>query len=95
MLVLTLTVLLGGCFSDAKPVRNVRKERAEKTDAAMAKTPVPRTYRYPDGEMRVFEVPVKDPVGGLEYQRCYVWKDQEFKTSTISCGQMPEIVLAN
>lgn len=47
------------------------------------------------GELLVIEVPVKDITGEVDTQRCYVWRDHEFRTSTISCGQQPDVLLAN
>jgi len=41
----------------------------------------------------VIDVPVLDSTGLLDVQRCFVWRDQEFRSSTLSCGQMPEIFI--
>jgi len=41
----------------------------------------------------VIDIPVVDASGLAEVQRCYVWRDQEFRSSTLSCGQMPEIFI--
>jgi len=84
-----------GCLSSAeaeKPKRAQRQQAAAEVE--LAKTPVPRTYRYTDGELRVIEAPVKDASGFVDVQRCFVWRDHEFKTATISCGQMPEVLLS-
>lgn len=59
-------------------------------DAQIAKTPQPRTYTYPDGELRVVDVPVRDTIGLLKLQRCFLWRDREFRAATLSCGQMPD-----
>lgn len=62
-----------------------REKRLQAAEVKLAKTPVPRTYRYPDGELRVLQVLVPDGSGFVEQQQCFVWRDLEFKTSTISC----------
>lgn len=95
VLLLTVSALLGGC-GNAEPARPVktRKDRLEAAEVELGKTPVPRTYRYADGELRVLEVPVRDSSGFVDRQRCFVWRDEAFRTATLSCGQMPEVVLS-
>jgi hypothetical protein len=94
LLTLTVAALLGGC-GDAEPAKPkvTRKQRIEAAEIELGKTPPARTYRYADGELRVLEVPVKDITGDIERQRCFVWRDAEFRTAAVSCGQMPEVVL--
>lgn len=88
MRVLVICLLLAGCFSEPeKPSAGVRKERQAKAAVTLGKTPVPRTYRYGNGELQVFEVPSADRLGYVEHQRCFVWRDTEFKSSTISCHE--------
>lgn len=87
---------LAGCMFDsdsASPptIKKSRQQRVQDAQQLVTKTPAPRTYRYPDAELRVFEVPVADGMGFVELQRCFVWRDLEFKTSTISCGQQPDV----
>lgn len=78
--------------SDAKRIDIIGK-RMEAADAILSKTPVPRSYRIDGNELKVIDVPIKDGSGYLDNQRCFVWRDAEFKSATLSCGQMPEIVL--
>lgn len=96
-LVLSLTVaaLLGGC-GDApaqKPYRT-KAQRLQDAEIAVSKTPVPRTYRLVNGELQVIEFPVKDAAGWLDIQRCYVWRDAEYRQASLSCGPPPEIGLS-
>lgn len=95
-LVLSLAVaaLMGGC-GDAEPAKPkaTRKQRLEAAEVQLGKTPQPRTYRYGDGELRVLEVPVSDGSGFVERQRCFLWRDEVLKTASISCGQMPDVLL--
>lgn len=87
-------VALVACSDAPAPVKAARPDKALAVEAAMSQAPVPRTYRYTDGEMRVFEVPV-DSGGFLDRQRCVVWRDEVYKTASISCGQQPEVLLSN
>jgi hypothetical protein len=77
-----------GCDSASDNKATSAKRREQRQQAAaetMAKTPVPRTYGYTDGELRVLEVPTTSIAGFVEKQRCFVWRDHEFKTATLSC----------
>jgi hypothetical protein len=40
-------------------------------------------------------VPIKDSQGFLDSMRCFIWRDVEFKTATMSCGAQPEVLLGN
>lgn len=92
LLILLAAALLGGCGGEpAKKPRMTRAERQEAAQAQLSKTPIPRTYRYADAELRVFQVPVPDGIGYVDQQTCMVWRDLEFKTSTISCSVPPEM----
>lgn len=94
--ILLVAVVLAGCSDTvAEKPRKTRQERAADAEAQLSKTPESRTYRFDGNELRVVEVPVKDGSGFVDIQRCFVWRDQEFKTATMSCGQQPEIMLSN
>jgi hypothetical protein len=91
-----IAVLLAGCSGEpSKPVRPYKTlaERKALAQEGLAKTPTPRTYRIDGNELKVIDVPVLDSTGLLDVQRCFVWRDQEFRSSTLSCGQMPEIFI--
>lgn len=98
LVLLTLAACDGG-QADADRVATAKSERraarSEAAEARLAKPPVPRTYSYPDGDLRVLEVPVKDGSGFVDVQRCFVWRDHEYRTATLSCGQMPDLHLPN
>jgi hypothetical protein len=80
-------LLLVGCSQAAE--RSVRSERRAANIAAVraeiGKTPPTRRYRYDSGEMLVWDVPFDDGTGILEANRCILWRDAEFKTSSLSC----------
>lgn len=90
--------LLSGCADDDTNAAAARKAMAEKrqakAEAALSKTPVPRTYPVGQNQLQVIEVPVADGSGFVDVQRCFVWRDQEFKTATMSCGQQPDVLIS-
>lgn len=81
-----LAAVVTGCSeapaSVAKPSSPERRAAAE---AALSKTPAARTYTIGEHQLLVFNVPVKTIGGMVEYQRCMVWRDREFRTATLSC----------
>lgn len=95
-ILLASAVVLAGCSDTAaeKP-RKTRQERNAEAEIRLSKTPESRSYRFDGNELKVIEVPVKDFTGHVDIQRCFVWRDQEFKTATLSCGQQPDILLSN
>lgn len=83
-----------GCTGEpvkSTPRKSLADRRAD-AQATLSKTPTPRTYRIDGNELKVIDIPVVDAAGLAEVQRCFVWRDQEFRSSTLSCGQMPEIL---
>ena len=95
MRLLLVALVLVGCSADAQKPPRTAKDRKEAAELQLAKTPIPRTYRYADGELKVLDVPVADTSGFVDRQRCFLWRDTEFKTATLSCGQQPEVLLAD
>lgn len=95
---IAVAALLAGCADDDINTAAARKAFAEKrqakADAALSKTPVPRTYNLQGNQLQVIEVPVADSSGFVEMQRCFIWRDQEFKQSTMSCGQQPDVLIS-
>jgi len=91
---LLLALLLAGC-SGGEPTRPARTkaQRLQDAELALGKTPVPRVYRMGGNELQVVEFPVADSGGWLERQRCFVWRDAEFRTASISCAQPPETLI--
>lgn len=93
-LCLFVVVALAGCGEPAPPMSAAKKaSRQEKAEAALSANPVPRSYRFDGNELKVIEVPVKDGSGFVDIQRCFVWRDEQFRSATLSCGQMPDVLL--
>lgn len=87
--ILLAVVLLAACSSEPDKPRRTAVQRTEAVEAALAKTPVPRTYRLDAGELRVVEVPVRVGTKFADLQRCFIFRDFEFKSTSISCEAAP------
>jgi hypothetical protein len=80
---LLLVPLLAGCLAEG--ANTSREDRIRAVEERMGQTPRPRTFRYADGELRVLEVPMGGTQGVMQLKQCFIWRDTEFKTSSISC----------
>jgi hypothetical protein len=94
VLCLAAVVLVGCSEAPSKPLRT-KENRQAAAESALAKTPVPRSYRFEGSELKIIEVPVKDGSGFVDSQRCFVWRDAEFKSSALSCGSVPDLVVGD
>lgn len=96
---IAITALLAGCADSDIDAASARKasmaKRQAKAEAALSKTPVPRTYSMQGNQLQVVDVPVADSSGFVDIQRCFIFRDQEFKQSTMSCGQQPDVLLSS
>ena len=96
---LAIPALLAGCADDDINTVAARKAHADKrqakAEAALSKTPVPRTYPVGQNQLQVVEVPVADSSGFVDIQRCFIFRDQEFKQTTMSCPQQAEVLISN
>lgn len=91
---LLVTLLVAGCSDDApKTARKTPAERAARAEAKLQVAPVPRTYTVGKNELLVLDVPVADGQHFVDKQRCFVFRDAEFKQATMSCGQQPDILI--
>lgn len=99
ILMIAVAALFAGCADDDINTAMARKAHAEKrqakAEAALSKTPVPRVYSLQGNQLQVIEVPVADASGFVEMQRCFIFRDQEFKQTTMSCGQQPDVLISN
>jgi hypothetical protein len=93
---LTLVLALAACSdAPAGKVTTKRQDRQAAAEAALAKTPEPRSYRFDGNELKIIDVPVKDASGFLDLARCFVWRDAEFRTASLSCGTRPDVILSD
>ena len=94
---LVIPLAIMGCKGEAVDAAATSKarndKRVAKAEVALGKTPVPRTYTIQGNQLQVIEVPVADTSGFVDQQRCFIYRDAEFKTSSISCESRPEVVI--
>lgn len=82
---------LAGCSGDRhKNTRHARERAAKELATHLEKGPTKRRYAVDGSELLVLDVPVAS-MGLPEVQRCFVWRDGENRTSTISCARLPEM----
>ena len=88
--------VLPGCSDspDKQSNQERRADRIKKAEAKLAQSPHVRTHTLTNGQLLVLEVPVSDISGLVEGQRCFIWRDTELRTASISCPQPPAIDLA-
>ena len=89
-----IVVVLAACSSEAEsPKVTHKQERKEKAEAIARKTPVPRTYQIDGHQLMVVDVPSADG-GFVDVQKCFVWRDAEFKTASMQCpGEQSNVVI--
>lgn len=90
-----ICIALCGCIGDSPPskAKKSREQRKAEAQEAISRTPMPRRYAIDGNQLLVVDVPVLDPGSVyVDSQRCFVWRDAEFRTSTISCPHPPELV---
>ena len=82
-------VLLSACSGDQKVATTAEKKvaRAAKVQQALS-LPATQTIHHINGnQLIVIDFPVRMANDFADMKRCFVWRDEEFKTSSISCEQ--------
>lgn len=87
--ILVIALVLAAC-SGKEPPKKSRAERNQNDEKALAAPPTTRAHNINGHQVLVVSIPVKSYFG-VEYQTCFVWRDHEYKTASIHCGQQPEI----
>lgn len=81
-----------GC-SEKKPDPQIKaneERRAARIQAKVAAQPVPRAYQINGNELLVVDILSEGEFrSSVDRQRCYIWRDKELKTSSISCPHAP------
>ena len=92
-----LIFALAACSNDPEPVVKVNRiqSRLRAADDKISKTPLPISYPVKGNELMVMEIPVKNSLGFVDTHRCFVWRDKEFKNTTMSCGQDAAVDFSN
>lgn len=99
LLILLAGGMLAGCGGptdeEAKASRrDYRAARAKANEAKLAAPPGTRIHQVGGNQLVVLDVPVPGIAGiVVERQRCFVWRDAEYKTASLSCPHPPEASL--
>lgn len=95
MRLLLVCLLLAACSND-RPSDEARAERRAKREAAaaayVAQPPVAKEHELAKGALVVLDVPVTDGYGSTERQKCFVWRDSQFKTANITCPSREVVI---
>lgn len=79
---LLVCALLVAC-SDT-PERSVRVNRKQAAQSLADQPPKRSVYRFESGELTVLDIATT--VGGYaDSQRCFLWRDAEFRTASLQC----------
>lgn len=94
LLLIAATLLLTGCgkAADKAPSKAAQAMRASVAEQ-VARGPASQSHRVgKSGELVVLQVPLATANGLLvETQQCFVWRDTEFRTASMSCPLQPEV----
>lgn len=87
VLILVACVCLPGCDRQptAEEVKLRKAEREAKVSGAINRSLSPRVLQAGVHQLVVLDVPFAETRTQVAMERCYVWRDSEFKTATISC----------
>ena len=90
---LLLIVLLAGCGKDDTPTPAMKHRDRLLAAKRIENHPIqPRVYEIGGNQLIAFAVSTADSDGYIDERKCFVWRDYEFKTSTMSCGSPDPVV---
>jgi hypothetical protein len=84
---LILLLALAAC-SDRPDVKSTvarREDRIKRAEVTLARPPDTRTINVGNNQLLVVEIPVADNFGFVDTQRCFVWRDAEYKSASFQC----------
>jgi len=79
-------------FGADRPSIKAQEHRADRQRAAAAVLSAGPTYdvhNLPGGQLISVDIPLRAERGWVERTGCVIWRDAEYKTSTISCPSAP------
>lgn len=92
-----LAFAASACGDDAAEQRTRAAAKEQWVQRVTAELDAPlksRSWKVGENEVVAFEAPYSTSAGRyVERKRCVVWRDTEFKTSSISCGGPDELDL--
>lgn len=95
LLCIAFTAVATGCGdrSNGAAIEAQRLSHASKLQADLNKPVEPRVYQFGRNELVMLEIPVASGAGMAQRQRCFIWRDMDMQTSSLSCAQSPEMIL--
>lgn len=85
-LTLILALVLAGCSDAPADVpRRTMNERRNDAIAISKQPPQQTSHQLRNGELIVLDVPVVVAPGFSDVQKCFLWRDSEFKTASLQC----------
>jgi hypothetical protein len=84
-LVISLAFLLGCTDDKPKGRLNPDPKRIAVMELQLSQAPKTRSYKVGAHELMVVDLPVQSGRVFVERQRCFVWRDSEFRTASMSC----------
>lgn len=85
VLIVLLAALLLGCNQKIAPSKHDVAQIRQEDAAALAAPPAVRQYPVGTHQLLVVKVPVMSNYI-LSYQTCFVWRDSEYKSASLQCG---------
>lgn len=93
------SVLIAGCGpseAEREAAREKDKQqRAAKIAKQLSRPLEPTHHTVGPHEIISVAVPHATEYNSVEMQRCFIWRDAEFKTSSIACPSPPELVFSD
>jgi hypothetical protein len=81
-----LLLLLIGCSKPEPDRKEKMHARIEAAKQVESKTPEPRTYTINGHQLVVVDLSSADSEGYIDEHKCFIWRDVEFRTATMSCS---------
>lgn len=91
---LALVLTLPACNEKPKSTKSPAEIDGDTQKEYLAATTKTRAFDVNGNQMLVVSTPIKSYFG-VEYQTCFIWRDKEYKTASMHCGQQPEMDLSN
>ena len=76
-------LLAAGC-SDS-PQEKPRVQRKVDAQALADQPPKRKTYQFEEGQLVVLDIATVGPRGVADSQKCFLWRDAEFRTASLQC----------
>jgi hypothetical protein len=86
ILIIVMLALLAGCErADALAPKERMADRVQRSQEFAAQSPKVTHHATSAGELIVIEVPIALPHGLTDTQHCYVWRDTELRSASMTC----------